>query len=391
MRFHILQTIYRKEMLELFRDRRSLISMIALPMLMIPLLMVVGTRVMSAIEAKSKADPKAKMVAVNVRNPSMIAALRNAGFTVFQRKDVRAAVENKDVMSGVEEVQGAASVQLRLLSDNSNPTSSAAGAQVQTALNEFKDETVKAQLRQSGISESVLVPFTVAKVNVASQRKMSGMIWGTMLGYLLLLMMFSGGMHPIIDMTTGEKERKTLESFLATPAGRGEIVLGKMLAGVTAILLTALLTLGSMTLSIRLNRLGSNPGFRDMFSTIPMDGRSVLMIALTLIPLGVFAASIMMAIAVFARGFKEAQSYLTPLLIFVIFPAFMGGMPGLEMTPALALIPIFNASQVIRSILLGEVQSIPFTVTMAANITYAAVAFVLAKRRFEDESVLFRT
>ena len=125
--------------------------------------------------------------------------------------------------------------------------------------------------------------------------------------------------------------------------------------------------------------------------TIPLDGTVVALLALTLLPMAVLAASVMFAIALKARSFKEASTYLTPLMFLVIFPALLGGLPGFKITPALCLIPIFNVSQIIRGILLGEVSMVNFGVTLAANLVYAAIAFVLATRTYENESVLFRT
>ncbi len=222
---------------------------------------------------------------------------------------------------------------------------------------------------------------------------MAGAMWGTMLGYILLLLMFTGGMYPAIDMTAGEKERKTLELYLSSPATRSEIVLGKILAAMTAIFLTAMLTLISIAFSIRNGGLagGKNPQMEAMLKTIPLDGHALLLITATILPLAVLAASIMIAIAILARSFKEGQTYLTPLALIVIFPALIGGMPGLQFTNAMALIPIFNASQVIRSTLLGDLTATNFLITTGANLVYAGAAFWFASRRFEDETVLFRT
>jgi sodium transport system permease protein len=221
---------------------------------------------------------------------------------------------------------------------------------------------------------------------------MAGMAWGSMLGYLLLLMMFTGGMYPIIDMTAGEKERKTMEALLSAPASRREIVLGKNFAAVTAILITAILTLGSLVYSLKSTSLSSkSPELQEMMQTIPLDVHTLTLIGVTLVPLAMFAASLMFAIALFARSYKEAQSYLMPLLMVVIFPALMGGLSGMAMTPVLCLIPIFNASQMIRGILLGDVTTANFAIMTVANLVYAGIAFVIASRQFENESVLFRS
>jgi sodium transport system permease protein len=115
------------------------------------------------------------------------------------------------------------------------------------------------------------------------------------------------------------------------------------------------------------------------------------LIAVTLVPLAMFAASLMFAIALAARSFKEGQSYLTPLALVVIFPALIGGISGLEMTPVLCLIPIFNASQMIRGIMLGDATTANFVITTVANLVYAALAFFIATRQFENENVLFRS
>ena len=388
MQFKRIGAIYRKEMLDLVRDRRTMISMVVMPVVLVPVLMLVGGRAVEMLKKKSQDEAKSLTVAVKGLTPEVEAALRGAGVNVVAAaEDVKAGIESKKSLAGVE--QSGAS--LRIFTDSSNPSSASMGDKIRVALNELKDSQVRESLRSRGVPESVLTPFTVQRVNVASERKMAGAMWGTMLGYLLLLLMFSGGMYPVIDMTAGEKERKTLETFLSSPAGRDEIVLGKILAAVTAIAMTAALTLGSIVVSLRSNRLASRSDeFKAMFRTIPLDANALSLIALTLAPLIVFAASVMIAIAMFARSFKEGQSYLTPLMLFVLFPALLGGLPGLELTPMLCLIPIFNASQIIRTILLGEFPLNAFLITLAANMAYAAVAFVVAKRRFEDESVLFR-
>jgi sodium transport system permease protein len=178
-----------------------------------------------------------------------------------------------------------------------------------------------------------------------------------MLGYLLLLLMFSGGMYPVMDMTVGERERKTLEAFLASPALRREIVFGKTFGMVYS--------LKRGTVSAQTPNAAE---LRQMMGTIPLDPRTVTLIALTVIPLAIFAASVLFAIALKARSFKEAQTYLMPLMMLVIFPAFLGGLPGLTITPALCLIPIFNASQIIRGALLRDVSMVNFGVTLAANL-----------------------
>ena len=391
MRFPLIGAIYQKEMLDLGRDRRTLISMVAVPLLVIPLLLNVSTRLISRMQENAEQEAKSMAVAVHVTTPALRQALEKAQIQLVDKDDLKDAVLKKTAAAGVEEIPGTP-IKVQIYVDNSNPTSAAAATRVRLALDDFKEQKVRDSLRDSGIPPSVLTPFEITKTNIAGARKMAGMVWGSILGYVVLLLMFTGGMYPIIDMTAGEKERKTMEALLASPASRQEIVFGKSLAAMTAIFITAILTLGSMAYSLKGSSLSSkSPEVQEMMRTIPLDAHSLTLIAITLLPLAMFAASLMFAIALFARSYKEGQSYLTPLLLVVIFPALMGGMSGLEMTPLLCLIPIFNASQMIRGILLGDVTIANFAITMAANLFYAAIAFVIATRTFEKESVLFRS
>ncbi len=391
MRFPIVQAIYKKEMLDLLRDRRTLISMMIVPLVVFPVLFRVATALTSRIEEQSETEARTLGIAARVTTPSLRAALEKTGYPLFEREDLPASVEKKSVAAAVEEIPGNPP-RIRIYVDNSNPTSSAAGDKIRTAIDELRVERIRQSLQNSGVPENVLTPFTVTRTNVAGARKMAGSAWGNILGYVVLLLMFTGGMYPIIDMTAGEKERKTLEAFLASPATRREIVIGKTFAAMTAIFLTAMLTLGSMVYSLKNARLGGkSQEFKQMMDTIPLDAGTIAMIAALLIPVAIFAAALMFTIALFARSFKEGQSYLTPLVFVVIIPALMGGLPGFELTPALCLIPIFNASMMIHSVLVGDASMVNFGVTLAANLVYAGIAALIATRMFEKESVLFRT
>jgi len=363
------------------------------PLLVFPLLISGMTRLLPKLQQRAEEDLESMGIAARVSNPAVREAVGKLGLKLVETDDLKAAVQKKTVAAALEEVEETPP-RFLIYVDESAPVSNAGGERIREALTALRDARVRESLRQSGIDAGALTPFAITRTNVAGERKMAGAVWGSMLGYLLLLLMFTGGMYPIMDMTAGEKERKTMEALLVAPAERREIVLGKTLTAIVSILLTSALTLMSLVISFK-----SGPGGRSQraqeiqrtMGTIPLDGTVVALLALTLLPMAVLAASVMFAIALKARSFKEASTYLTPLMFLVIFPALLGGLPGFKITPPLCLIPIFNVSQIIRGILLGEVSMVNFGVTLAANLVYAAIAFVLATRTYENESVLFRT
>jgi sodium transport system permease protein len=248
---------------------------------------------------------------------------------------------------------------------------------------------VRAALSSSGLSEKLLQPFVVKKVNVAPPKKMAGFLFGSIIGYTVILLMFSCCMYPSIDMTAGEKERRTLEILLSSPATREEIVLGKILAATSAAFITALLSVASMLISWQ--PLANAGKTSAMFAAdVPLTPEIVVLVLLSLLPTAVVAAAVMISISSFAKSFKEGQSYLTPLILVVVFPAVMTMLPGFEMKGLMVLIPVFNVSQLIKQIFIGEFSLATFLMAFAANIAYAAIAFYAAVRVFKSESVLFR-
>jgi len=386
-------TIYAKEMLDMFRDRRSLVSMILVPVIAMPGIFAVVHYFTESLGKKALQESARIGISERVSQPGVRDALKITGFELMPKPDGRAAVESKAVAAAIEQETGAdGSGRIIIFVDKTREASSIAGERITTLLERLKLARVKTSLRGMGVSERVLDPFQVKSTNVAADKKMASFILGSVLGYAVLLLMFTGGMYPAIDMTAGEKERHTLEPLLASPASREEIVLGKIFASTTASFLTALLTIGSLLVAIQSLGMGqSGEELEKLVSRAAPGAGAMALILLTLLPTALFAASIMIAIALFARGFKEAQSLLTPVIMAVVVPAGVGMLPGLELNVGLALIPVFNVSQLIKEIIIGEYAPINFATAFASNVLYALVAFWISVRIFKTESVLFRS
>ena len=393
MTLRAVKTIYLKEMLDMFRDRRSLISMIVVPVLAVPGLFAVVHYFTQNLGKKALDESARVGISATVSQPGLTGTLKSVGFELVLQKDARAAVENKSVAASIDMTRAADGTgQIVIYVDKTREASSISAERLTAFLERLKLEQVKDNLRGLGVSERVLNPFTVKSTNVAAPKKMAGLILGSVLGYAVLLLMFTGGMYPAIDMTAGEKERHTMETLLASPASREEIVLGKVLATTTASFLTAMLTIASILISIQRAGLGQGGGeLEQLVSRAAPDAITVMLVLLTLLPTALFAASVMIAIALFARGFKEAQSLLTPVVMAVVVPAVVGMLPGIELNVGLALIPVFNVSQLIKEIILGEFSSLAFLAAFFSNVVYALVAFWFSVRIFKTESVLFRS
>jgi sodium transport system permease protein len=391
MRLQTIKLIYLKEILDLLRDRRTIISMLVFPLLLMPMIFLGLNYYFSRSINRAQNEQYSIALKQEAGLEGITSLLEQAGFKVRPSEKPRRAVEDKETELGMDVSGGTSRPAIRIYADQSQLEVTVASGRIETALNQLKEAKIKSELQRVGAPERILTPFTVEKVNTAPPQKMSGMLIGTIIGYTLVTFMLMGAMYPAIDMTAGEKERRTMEMLLSSPAGRSEIVLGKILVAITTSFLASALTMISFVISSFLSVKKSSSGAQPKFiMEISLDVKILLLIFVSIIPMAVLSATLMIAIATMAKSYKEAQSYLTPLLSVTIMPAMVGFLPGVKLNAGMALIPIVNFSQLIKELTLGDWTWTGFTLTLLSNLIYAAIAFAAAVRVFKNERILFR-
>jgi len=201
-------------------------------------------------------------------------------------------------------------------------------------------------------------------------------------------------MYPAMDLTAGEKERGTIETILCSPVSRTHLVLGKFLMVLTASIGTAVLAIASMAVSFGVGKkllLAFTGGSADSAMHITITAKAIFSIFFVVLPLAVFFSAALLALALFAKSFKEAQSYISPLMIAVVLPAVASLLPGVELNAGLALIPVLNTSLVSKEIITGTYHWNLIALIFLSSSVYAAAALAIAVRLFQREDVLFRT
>ena len=392
MRLQTIKLIYLKETLDLMRDRRTIISMLVFPLLLMPMIFL-GLNYF-LIRSINRAKDKQFSIAVKQETglEGMTQSLEQAGFKVRPSDSPRRAVEDKETELGVDVSGETNSPAIRIYADQSQLEVNVAGGRIETALNQLKEARIKNELQRAGVPERILTPFTVEKVNIAPPKKMSGMFIGAFIGYMFVMFMLMGAMYPAIDMTAGEKERRTMEMLLSSPAGRGEIVLGKILVAITASFMTSVLGIISFRVSsllgMKANSSGQPP---QLMMELPLDAKTFVLIFVSSIPMAILSATLMIAIATMAKSYKEAQSYVTPLFLVAVLPAMVSLLPGVKLNAGVALIPIVNFSLLIKELILGDWSWTGFILSVLSNLIYAAIAFTAAVMVFKNERILFRT
>jgi sodium transport system permease protein len=182
-----------------------------------------------------------------------------------------------------------------------------------------------------------------------------------------------------------------METLLCSPVARTNIVLGKFLTVLSAALATTVLSLCSMGVSALLaekSLLG--PAAAAMPKLFVIEWPALLTVFLMILPVAIFLSAAQLAISLFAKSFKEAQTYLSPLMIVVILPAVMGMLPGMELSAKTAMIPILNTSLICKEIFTGLYPWGYMALIFGSSCVYAALALGAAIWLFNRESVLFR-
>jgi sodium transport system permease protein len=255
-------------------------------------------------------------------------------------------------------------------------------------LNKFEDALRSARFRALNIDESVTKTVHLREENLASEKEKLAEVFGGALSYLFIIFCFLGSMYPAIDLAAGEKERGTLETILTSPASRLEILAGKFgVVVLTGILSVVIALIGLYIGVVQVREIPS-----ALLGTILgiLELRYILLLVSLLIPLSVFFAAILISLSIFAKSYKEAQSIITPMMIVIIVPAFIGLMPGITLNTITALIPILNVSLTTKAIIADTFTPILLAEVYLSLIAVASVSLVFCAWIFEREGTIFR-
>ncbi len=401
MNLHAIAIVYRKELTEWLRDRRTLISTVLVPLLMFPILISGMISLTSVMMEKAQKEVPKVMIIDGEDSPEFLATLHDIKGLDFvpYAANWKDQISDKQIRAAVQIPKG---FQASLASGNSQTVDiyyyegeikSEFGAKhVEDSLKDYKDKIVVARLKAKDLPASVISPFEIKKENAAPPEKVSGAGIGSFIGYMVIILSMTGAMYPAIDLTAGEKERGTMETILSSPISRLDLVLGKFLLVFSASLTTAILSVISMGTSFYfIGHSQAVTGSGEHALQMNLGWVSILAVFLMALPLSVLFSAVLMTVALFAKTYKEAQSYLTPMTFVVVIPAIASVMPGVELTPKLALIPILNTSLICKEIITGTYHWNSIVLIFASTCVYAAAAIFIAVKTFQRESVLFRS
>ena len=403
MNLRTIRTIAAKELLETLRDKRTLMAMIGIPLILYPLILLVGTQ--AIVYRQGKTDRETSRVVLAPGVPETVVAWlgEDEKIEVVQGDQAAAAQGLADklfdaVLRPGDELNPGAleaggTLPLTLEFDSTIPRSAAARGRIGQRLRDAADALVNERLHDAGVPPALIAPLDLQRTDLAPPKKRAGNLLGNALPMLMIMMLGLGAFYPAVDLTAGEKERGTFETLLATPTSRREIVWGKFFAVVGLSLATGLLNLGSMavTLWFQLKQLtAAGPGATGgmdlaALSITPVE---VGLILLILIPLAVLISAAMMSLALMAREFKEASNYISPFFLAIMLPALLVSVAGVELTGATVFAPIANAALLFKGLLMDTATGAQVFGVFMSTAAYALLALQVAVWMFSREDVV---
>jgi ABC-2 type transport system permease protein/sodium transport system permease protein len=411
-----------KELRETLRDRRTIITLVLMPVLVYPLLSLAFRQFL----VSGAPDPSASYVRVGIatdrehdllrqilrhgdrllrqnvehptHGPPPLAELTPPGelstesFQFFTSRDPRLPIQDLpvDLAVRIEPQSGERSAPLvapftfRIWYLPNSPVSCQAARHIEQRLRAVNEDELRRRVRAlDGQGPNIALPMSWDYAQLSGAAKRS--FWlASLVPLILITMTITGAVYPAIDLTAGERERGTLESLMAAPVPRLGLLLAKYVAVVTVAILTAVMNLLAMTITIATNGLGP-----ALFGERGLSLGSIAIVFALLVLFAAFFSAVLLSITSFARSFKEAQAYLIPLMLVSLAPGFLSVMPDVQLSAVLSVTPLANIVLLARDVLEGDAPPLWATVAVLSTLLYAAVALAVAARIFGSDAILY--
>ena len=389
--------IYCKEIMGAIRDRRTLISMIVIPLFFYPLLFLgIGYFTLMGQE-KSEALPSLVAVVGTDNTPRLIEKLEQDEKIklVHLKENEVEALEAGEIYLLIEipesfDIEKDQENYLTIIVQYNSTIqrSQIARKRVTTVIEDYRQQMIQERLEQIGIDLDYIQPIQEEWLDVALEERKIGTILGMILPYIIIILIFVGAMHSAVDITAGEKERGTMATLLVSQLSRLEIVLGKYFTVMTISATSMLLGLIGLSIAFLtpVYALGELSLIKAKFSL-----SLFFLFFLVLVPLVGLASAILLLIGIFARNSKEASTYVTPIYMSAIFLGMISLSQGMELAEPMFFIPILNNSFTFKELLMGTVYWKHLVSTLISNIVITLLALLTAAKLFKKESVLFRS
>jgi sodium transport system permease protein len=377
----MLRNIYIKEMKDSFRDRRTLLLTVLLPIIMMTGLVLFYESMLSdgsedtyELTINESLGSKEEALFAGIENIELVKAADPE--KVLSDGDAKAAL----ILSPdfIEKVQNGEEATATLIGDSFSQKSSQLMSLVTAALGNFESMVVSERLTSNGISEKLVQPFTIEHKELTEDTNGLNMI--AMLVPMILALAIGIGAGPAAsDLFAGEKEKKTMEALLMTPVNRMTLLFAKWLTISSIGAITGMITL--VVVALEINFMTEN-----LKSAISFDNNAYLIVGaaiLVSIVYAMFVAALLMITSIMGKTIKESQSYSTPIMMIAMFPLMVtSGMGINELGFQHFVIPIMNIFSILKELSFGILDYQHLGMMIGSNLICVVVAFIVGRIMF---------
>ena len=395
---NIIFSIFKKELTDVLRDRRTLFFMIVIPVIVMPLIFI-GSIKFQEYQSKKSDEKVLNIGLINKNSNSQIRdyLLDQKGVYLVEDIDLDSlelGIKNDSLQGGlyihknfINDISANAMGEVEVYYKSSDLMSKAKN-RIYNALDIYKNEVVSERLSEFNVDKGLLEPLDIINKDMSTKKETIGKAVGGLIPYMLVIFIFLGAMYPAIDLGAGEKERGSLETLLSSPATKFEITVGKLMVVSLAGMVSGLISV--VGISAPFYFIDNIP---DQIKSTVLEIISpfiIVSVIILMIPIAIFFASMLLSISFYARSFKEAQSLMGPLNIIIIVPLMLTLGPGIEIDHITALIPLINVGLLTKEILAGSAQPIYFIETLSSLLFFAAIGIRFSVYWFNKENTIFR-
>lgn len=403
MRSKIVKNIFKKEMLDILRDKKTIFMMIVVPILLYPIMMVAGTQIVSMsvksiieqdVNIAFNTKPNQEFLEILNNNPDEenSSTVQSGKVNIIEVKDYKKALENEEIDAYIKVEEKDSKTNYKIYTNSSKGEFNRVVDTLKEALNQYKENLIDKNLEKEGLDkQKILEPIAYETVDVAKNEEIAGSILGQVLPFILVIGVLLGAIYPAIDVMAGEKERGTLETLFTLPISNLELVMGKYMAVSFSAITTAFLNVLSIGLTMVF--IVTSGGLAEQLGMGNIKLSSLVFPALmSVVCICLFAmvvSAVSMCVCSLARSFKDAQNYITPIMLLVMLPSYVSMIPNVELDKVTSIIPVVNISLLIKSVLLFKSDVGLIGMVLVSNIAFVILSVMLLSKMFNSEDILF--
>lgn len=394
-----IKILVRKEILDILRDKKTLIIMVAVPMLLYPAIIIGMVFVMNFFMQSQ--EEHIHTVAYSTQDEEEVLRLREIyedhkdeldiplAFLAVPDADQENMKELYDVWIQFSEDEHGIhiSAEYTSTSQNSDYTEST----LKSLADIYREELLVEKLAKKGLTRDFLYPVIYEATDSATISESAGMNMGGSIGMMLIVTIMLGAFYPSIDATTGEKERGTLETLLTLPVTNFQMIMSKYIAVSLFACVTAVLSLISLGTSVMFLLSSAMAGSSEEALNIdPLQIAGwIPLLLLVVVMTALLVTAFSMCFCIFAKSFKEANNYITPVMLVVMFASMAAMLPSLQLDYQTALIPIVNVSLLMKQVLAQQMDLSLTGITIGINFCYSVLIIWVLAKMYNSENVLF--